>query len=186
MWCSFNLAGRLHVIPCGTTACPLRHDNRVCVGGLTRTRHRVILRRCMCARPNPHVPMGYTSLVSLYVEAVCGYGVQVIPCGVGCMLYLVGSPVCPLTKASHNGGCLKERWDVTRMARLHFINSIATAAYDLNISSGMVESPLSHSIRKPVMGICKPLMGHSCTRLGLSVGVHTDRANIPPQTHLFF
>ena len=143
MWCSLYLACRLHVIHCGTTAGPLRHDNRVCVRGLTRTRHSVILRRCMCARPNPHVPMGYTSLVSLYVEAVCGYGVQVIPCGVGCMLYLVGSPVGPLTKASHNGGCPKERWDVTRMDMLHFINSIATAAYALYTSSSMVGSPWS-------------------------------------------
>jgi len=147
MWCSFNLAGRLRVIPCGTTAGPLMHDNRVCVGGLTRTRHKVILRRCMCARPNPHVPMGYTPLASLYVEAVCGYGVQVIPCGVGCMLYLVGSPVGPLTKASHNGGCLKERWDVTRMAISPFINSIATAAYVLYTWSSMVGSPRSVIIR---------------------------------------
>ena len=176
MWCSFNLAGRLHVIPCGTTAAPLRHDNRVCVGGLTRTRHRVILRRCMCARPNPHVPMGYTSLVSLYVEAVCGYGVQVIPCGVACMLYLVDSPVGPLTKASHNGGCRKQRWGVSRMVMLPFISSIATVAYFLNTSSLMVGSPSSVIIRKPV------IMGHSCTRLVLSVG-RAYRSGKHPPTH---
>ena len=149
MWCSFNLAGRLHVIPCGTTAGPLRNDNRVCVAGLTRTHHRVILRRCMCARPNPHVPMGYTSLVSLYVEAVFGYGVQVIPCGVGCMLYLVGSPVGPLTKASHNGGCRNGRWGVIFTFMLLLINSIATAAYAVNTSSLMVGSPWSRITRKP-------------------------------------
>ena len=133
----------------------------------------VILRRCMCARPNPHVPMGYTSLVSLYVEAVFGYGVQVIPCGVGCMLYLVGSPVGPLTKASHNGGCHKERSDVSRMAMLPFINSIATAPYALNTSSLMVGSPWSDIIGKPVMG-------HSCTRLGLSVGRAYRSGKHPP------
>ena len=139
MWCSLYLAGRLHVIPCGTTAGPLRHDSRVCVRGLTRTRHKVLLRRCMCARPNTHVPMGYTSLVSLYVDAVCGYGVQVIPCGVGCVLYLAGSPVGPLTKASHNGGC--------RMLLL--MNSIASRAYSMNTSSLRLASPWSRITRKP-------------------------------------
>ena len=76
------LVGRLHVLPCGTTAGPLTHDSRVWVRGLARTRLRVIPRRCMGTRPNPHVPTGYTSLVSLYVEAGGGYVVQVIPCGV--------------------------------------------------------------------------------------------------------
>ena len=139
MWCSLYLASRLQVIPCGTTAGTLRHDNRVCVRVLTRTRHKVILRRCMCARPNTHVPMGYTSLVSLYVDAVCGYGVQVIPCGVGCVLYLAGSPVGPLTKASHNGGC--------RMLLLMI--SIAISAYSVNISSLILASPWSRSTGTP-------------------------------------
>ena len=149
MWCSLYLACRLHVIHCGTTAGPLRHDNRVCVRGLTRTRHSVILRRCMCAWPNSHVPMGYTSLVSLYVEAVCGYGVQVTHCGVGGMLYLAGSPVGPFTKASHNGGRHNGRWDVICPFMLLLINSEATAAYAVNTSSLMVGSPWSRITRKP-------------------------------------
>ena len=135
--------------------------------GLARTRHRVILRRCMCARPNPHVPMGYTSLVSLYVEAVFGYGVQVIPCGVGCMLYLVGSPVGPLTKASHNGGCHAP------LAMLHFINSIAKAATILKTSLLISHLPMSFILGAPVMG-------HSCTRLGLSVGRAYRSGKHPP------
>ena len=145
--------------------------------GLARTRHRVILRRCMCARPNPHVPMGYTSLVSLYVEAVFGYGVQVIPCGVGCMLYLVGSPVGPLTKASHNGGCRNEGWDGISTVMLALINSKATAANDLNTSSLVSGSPWSSITTKPYMG-------HSCTRLGLSVGsAYRSGEHSPPPTH---
>ena len=63
--CRVYLAGRLHVIHCGITAGPLMHDNRVWVRELIRTHHRVMPRRCMGARPNPHVPTGYTSLVSL-------------------------------------------------------------------------------------------------------------------------
>ena len=123
IWCRLYLAGLLHVTPCGTTAGPLVHDNRVWVRGLTRTRQRIIPRRCMGARPNPHVPTGYTSLVSLYKEVVCGDGVQVIPCGVGCRLYLAVSPVGPLTKATHNGG-----WDIIGMVMLPRMHSIATAA----------------------------------------------------------
>ena len=60
-----------------------------------------IPRWCMGARPNPHVPTGMVSLVSL--ECVRGDGVQVIHCGIGCMLYLAGSPRAPLTKATHGG-----------------------------------------------------------------------------------
>ena len=139
MWHSLYLAGRLQVIPCGTTAGPLRHDSRVCVRGLTRTRHKVILRRCMCAIPNTHVPMGYTSLVSVYVDAVCSYGVQVIPCGVGYVLYLAGSPVRPLTKACHNGGC--------RMLLLMI--SIAISACSVNTWFSILTSPWSRSTGTP-------------------------------------
>ena len=123
----------------GPSRAPFRHDSRVCVRGLTRTRHKVLLRRCMCARPNTHVPMGYTSLVSLYVDAVCGYGVQVLPCGVCCVLYLAGSPVGPLSKACHNGGC--------RM--LILMISIAISACSVNTWSLILTSPWSRSTGTP-------------------------------------
>jgi len=47
-------------------ASPSCMDSRVWVRGLTRSRQRVIPRWGMGARPNPHGPTGYTSLVSLY------------------------------------------------------------------------------------------------------------------------
>ena len=61
------------------TASPSCMDSRVWVRGLTPSRQRVIPRWCMGARPNPHVPTGYTSVQLTYT--VRGR-LQVMPCGV--------------------------------------------------------------------------------------------------------
>ena len=47
-------------------AYPFFMDNRGWLRGQPRSRQRVIPRLCMGAKPNPHVPTGYTLLASLY------------------------------------------------------------------------------------------------------------------------
>ena len=64
-------------------ASPSCMASQVWMRGTTRTRQRVLPLGCMCARPNSHVPTGYTSLVSLETDR--GDGLQVIPCRVGCV-----------------------------------------------------------------------------------------------------
>ena len=86
------------------------------------------------------------------------------------MLYLVESPVGPLTKASHNGGYHGRAAN----NMLPFIKSIARSAANLNRLSLVVESPRRLIIRTP------PVMGHSCTRLGLSVGRAYRSGKHPP------
>ena len=165
-WChSSPFVGiRCRLYLCASATGPPRapKQDRVWVRGTTCTRQRAITRRGMVARPSPHVPTGYTSLVTLY-EAVGEDVLQVIPCG---------SAVC-YTLLIFRRGCQGKPPNECGMWR-HSI--ILVFFYDAAMSRKTLSSRSLWPVR---VSIRQPRLGHACTLLVFKVG-NADRANVPP------
>ena len=142
---------------------------RVWVRGLSRTGQRVQPRRFMGARHTPHVPTGRVSLVSL--ECVRGDGVQVIHCGIGCRLYLAGSP----RGTAYERHPWSKGWPIlTQVAAYHILHHISSF-----YKCVVVDRALAYDAE-----LVPAMSAHWCTLVGLSVG-SVDLVNVPPATHIF-
>ena len=126
-----------------------------------------IPRWCMGARPNPHVPTGMVSLVSL--ECVRGDGVQVIHCGIGCRLYLAGSP----RGTAYERHPCRKGWPILTQVVAYEVVHHSSCLYKFAVIDRGLASDAD---------LLLAMSAHWCTLVGLSVG-SVDMVNVPHHTH---
>ncbi len=142
--------------------------SRVWVRGLSRTCQRVYPARFMGARHTPpHVPTGLVSLLSL--ECVRGDGVQVIHCGIGCRLYLAGSP----RGTAYERHPCRKGWPILTQVVAYEVVHHSSCLYKFAVIDRGLASDAD---------LLLAMSAHWCTLVGLSVG-SVDMVNLPRHTH---
>ena len=113
------------------------------------------------------MPTGLVSLLSL--ECVRGDGVQVIHCGIGCRLYLAGSP---RGTAYERHPCRKTWPILTQVVAYEVVHHISCLYKFAVIDRGLASDA----------DLLLAMSAHWCTLVGLSVG-SVDMVNVPHHTH---